>query len=413
MKIGYLMQEGVPDIRYFPLDGPANHVRQVINELASLGHQMRLLAKFNGKLWRSDDLEIFQPVSVRWLDQGLIRTFEKAIRRIQFELNLPYAAIFDSIRFAAACHQELAGFDLLYERMGWMGYGGGLAAQWLRIPLIQEINGDHISELEMLGIAPRGLQRWLSTCLMKKATEWASYIVASGGGWRKQFIERWKADPDKVTTIENGSELIDILERDQLRAFTTEEKEDTVTNIVYLGGFQPWQGIPILLRAFSQAYYQGANIRLVLIGSGSSLSEINQLIDELKINRRITLTGRLRSDEYAPYLAKADIGVAPYCGRFEFSGLKIIDYMAAGLATIASGENGQPAILTHGRTGWIIPPCNHDALCDAIIRLSNDKELTRQIGRAARLEAENKYSWQNTARQLEGIFYRALDSHRE
>jgi hypothetical protein len=123
-------------------------------------------------------------------------------------LQLPYAALFESLRFALACCQELAGYDLFYERMGWVGYGGGLAARWLKTPLILELNGDHLSEMEMQGMAPRGLQRWPSKMLMKQQVALASHTVATGEGWRRQYIERWRANPERVTVIENGSELV-------------------------------------------------------------------------------------------------------------------------------------------------------------------------------------------------------------
>jgi hypothetical protein len=55
MKIGYLMQAGVPDIRQRPLSGPANHVWQVYKQLEALGHQMTLLAVLDGKIWLSTE----------------------------------------------------------------------------------------------------------------------------------------------------------------------------------------------------------------------------------------------------------------------------------------------------------------------------------------------------------------------
>ncbi len=82
-----------------------------------------------------------------------------ALRRIQSTLQLPYLHFFESMRFASACWQELAGCDLLYERMGWMGCGGAIAARRSGQPLVLEVNGDHLAEYEMLGVAPQGIQR--------------------------------------------------------------------------------------------------------------------------------------------------------------------------------------------------------------------------------------------------------------
>jgi glycosyltransferase involved in cell wall biosynthesis len=352
-------------------------------------------------------LQRFEIVPIDWLDRGPLRFFERAVRRVQYELKLPYAAFFESIRFAQACRQQLADCDLLYERMGWVGYGGGLAARWLRVPLILEVNGDHLSEMEMLGVAPRGMQRRLSLVLMRQAAHRASHVVATGHGWRERFIERWGVAPERVTVIENGTEMVNLLDRDQLHSFRSLEDLPDLATVIYIGAFEPWHGVTILVRAFAKAIAHGARVRLILVGSGSQQATVQQLVQELGVEECTTLTGYLAPQQIAPYLAQADIGVSPYCGRVEYSGLKLLDYKAAGLVTLASGESGQPSIIEHGRTGWVVPPCDEEALCEAMVQLADDTSLRQKIGRTARLEAEECHTWRHTAQQLEQLFVRS------
>jgi glycosyltransferase involved in cell wall biosynthesis len=405
MKIGYLMQQGV-DVRRAPFDGPANHVRNVIEELRRRGHEVRLIARLDGTIWKSDDLIAFEPVRVKHLDAGPLRWFERALRRVQYELALPYLGLFESSRFAAACAQELADYQLLIERRSWMTYGGVLAAHWLKIPIVLEDNGDPLADLEAKGEAPQGLQRRLSLAIMRRAIHAATHVVASGDGWRDACRKRWQLAADRITTIENGTTLVEILQREQLRAFQQVDLCDKQSTLVYVGGFYPWHGITQLLHAFARAAAQGAKARLILIGSGSGFKEAQQLALELDILDLVTFTGHLSPCDYAPYLAEADIGLSPYCNWMEFSGLKVLDYKAAGLATIASGRNGQPATLQHGRSGWIVPPCDEDALTRAISHLAADRQLCRRLGRTARMEAEQSHRWQHTASRLEELFFR-------
>lgn len=402
MKIGYLMQAGVPDMFRQPPSGPALHVKHVIKELQALGHSVQLLAKMGEQIWKSTDLENYQPVTIRWIDKGPLRLFESAVRRVQYELKLPYAAAFEAAHFAAACRQELATCDLFYERMGWMGYGGVLASRSLNLPWVLEVNGDHLTEFESLGIAPKGLQRRLSISLMRWAAQRAAHVVAAGEGWRQSFIGRWQVDPRRVTVVENGSELVTLLSRNQLRAFANTPTDDIT--IVYIGAFETWHGLTILLNALARVLAQGTTVKLVLIGQGRELETIKTQINQLALTPYVTLTGYLPASQLAEHLSNADIGVSPYCGRVEYSGLKLLDYKAAGLATIASGQNGQPAVLQHGQTGWIVPPCDETALSEAIRHLATNAALRQQIGRAARIEAETQHSWRCTAQQLEQLF---------
>jgi glycosyltransferase involved in cell wall biosynthesis len=404
MRIGYLMQAGVPDIRQRPLSGPANHVWQVYKQLESAGRQMKLLAVLDGKIWSSTDLEAFTPITTPWLDRGPLRLLERAIRRLQASLQLPYAAAFESLRFALACRRELADCELWYERMGWFGYGGALAAHWSGIPLVWEVNGDHLTEFEMLGIAPQGAQRQLSVRLVRQAARRVRHVVATGEGWRQRFIERWGVEPDKVTVVENGSEMVDLLSSSDLRAFQPASTLAEPVTLIYIGAFEPWHGLEIVLPALAEAVSQGLPLRLILVGSGTQREKLEQLAEAHGLTSLVTFTGRLQPSQFAHYLRTADIGLSPYCGRVEFSGLKLLDYKAAGLATIASGQDGQPAVLEHGRTAWIVPPCDKEALCQAIVRLATDVELRQKMGQQARLEAEQIHSWRHTVQELEQIF---------
>ena len=401
------MQEGGPDVRKLPLTGPANHVLKIYKQLQSLGHDVRLLARYDKQIWLSDDLQTFTPITVKKSDMGLRRQIERGLRGIQSRLSIPYFNLFESLRFADACRQEMGDRELYYERMGWMGYGVGLAARQMQIPLVLEVNnGDFITELERLGVAPEGFQRWLAIRLMHAAVERADHVVATGDGHRQRFIEWWNVDPATVTTVENGSEIVEILNRDQLAAFCEEVKAHVT--VVFVGAFEPWHGILILLSAMAKIVASDPNVRLILIGSGTLEEQVRQQILDLGLAENVILTGQLNISQVAKYLSASDIGVAPYCGWMEYSGLKLFDYKSAGLGIVATGKDDQPATLKQGETALIVPPCDGDALAESILKLVVDRNLRRKLGQNARIEAEMYHTWKHTTRQLENIFAKVV-----
>lgn len=412
MRIGYIMQEGGPDVRQVPLTGPARHVVRVFEQLQRLGHDVRLLARYGGVILRSDDLVRYEQVPPTRYDGGLRRSLERGVRGVQSRAGLPYFNLFESLRFAAACESELADCHVLFERLGWMGLAGGIAARRLGVPLVAEVNnGDFITELERLHVAPRGLQRRLALRLMAGAIGRADRFVATGDGHRQRFIEFWKADPATITTVENGSELVDSLERDDLASFSTARDAAPLT-LVFVGAFEPWHGILILLAAVRRVRERVGGFRLVLIGSGTLESQIRAYVAEHRLETVVEMTGQLDLEAAGGILSSADIGLAPYCGWMEYSGLKLFDYKAAGLAIIASGENGRPATLSHGQTAWVVPPCDENALVEALIHLAGDAALRRSLGQAARADAERHNSWRHTAQQIETVLASVVPSRR-
>lgn len=176
-----------------------------------------------------------------------------------------------------------------------------------------------------------------------------------------------------------------------------------------MGGFYPCHGVPVLFEALSRVIAQGVRARLVMIGAGDGLGDARRHANGLRLNGAVTFAGHLAPREYAPLLAAADVGVSPYSGWPEFSGLKVLDYKAAGLPTIASGRNGHPPTLRDGCTGIIVPPGNVEALQQAILRLSADPPSRRRMGQLARVEAELLHAWDHTAARLEEVFDHVIE----
>lgn len=397
MKITYLAQQS-PELRQPPFDGPANHMRYVARELQALGHSVNVAAGIDQQVWLSAEGQPFRAFQGRGAVPAVL---ERLLRRLQTSVRFPYLNYFESRRFAAGLTRTFPQTQALLERASWTSYGGALAARWLGVPWVLEYNGDPLHDLSAKGMAPQGLQRQISTEIMRSTLHSADHLIASGQGWKRNLIETWQVPEQRITVIENGTPLVDLLTRGQLRNF--EPGAAAKIEIVYLGGFDAWQGTQQALLAFKRLLATHIPAHLVMIGAGVTLAESQALADRLGLEGAVTFTGALSPEAYAPYLAAAEIGLSPYCGWKEFSGLKLFDYKAAGLAIIASGEGDQPLTLTHGETGWIVPPCDEEALGAALIHLAADRDLRRRLGQNARLEAEQQHSWRHTAQAIAAL----------
>ena len=62
---------------------------------------------------------------------------------------------------------------------------------------------------------------------------------------------------------------------------------------------------------------------------------------------------------------------------------KVFDYMAAGRATILGIDGVIREVVENAKGGIFIEPGNEKALADAVMKVKNDPELSRQMGKAA------------------------------
>jgi glycosyltransferase involved in cell wall biosynthesis len=157
----------------------------------------------------------------------------------------------------------------------------------------------------------------------------------------------------------------------------------------------------------------GAGVELVWIGSASTLQGLQPIrpwleelgrrqrgvdlklvcnrfleLEHLPV-RRCTWTEAAEAEE----LASADIGIAwvpdDLWSRGK-CGLKVLQYMAAGLPVIANPVGVQAAMVRHGETGFLVE--TREQWLEAAGRLIHDPALRRRMGRAGRQLVEQEYS---------------------
>lgn len=258
-----------------------------------------------------------------------------------------------------------------YDRTPW------LAAALLGRPLVLELH--HIGSYERR-------QRGRGASRLADALERA--------GWRRsealwvisqelaRLIVQLGAEPEKVHCIPWG------IEDPPLGAWQP-RPGDRPVRVVFAGSFYPWHGIEVLLEAFADAARRAPELHLTVIGDGLSRAENERRARELGIAERAEFTGWLDHGALARHLREAHIGVAPFlpADPFYMRPVKILDYMSAGMAVVASGQGEVERMLEHGRTGWLVTPGDPRSLADALVRLAPDRELRERLGRAAQAEA--------------------------
>ncbi len=112
-------------------------------------------------------------------------------------------------------------------------------------------------------------------------------------------------------------------------------------------------------------------------------------------NVRVHCGLKPNSPELLKLFDQADIFCLPTQG--DFSSIASLEAMATGLPVIVGAVGGIPELIEDGRTGFLIPPSDLNALGKRLDELIEDRELRLSVGRAARLACERHL---NIERQL-------------
>ena len=167
-----------------------------------------------------------------------------------------------------------------------------------------------------------------------------------------------------------------------------------------------------LLAAAQIVLARRPKVRFLVVGDGFGeggarhFDQMRGLASELGVTDGVLFAGR-RAD-LVDVLASFDISVQASISE-NYGGT--IESLLMERPMVATAVGGMPEIVVDGETGLLVPACDPGALADAIIRLVDDPELGRQMGRVGRQRMLEGHTIQHT---IDGVIaaYRELAEER-
>ena len=147
---------------------------------------------------------------------------------------------------------------------------------------------------------------------------------------------------------------------------------------------------------------------MMIIGEGSLKRRLMRLCRRLKIEERVVFTGFIENHRIPGFINKMDIFIIPSISDSETFGVAAVEAAACQLPVIASDIGGLPEVITHDKTGFLVPPRNSQAIADRIIQLITDTKLRQRMGKDARRRVKEDYDWSQNSRQMEQLYQTVL-----
>jgi glycosyltransferase involved in cell wall biosynthesis len=177
--------------------------------------------------------------------------------------------------------------------------------------------------------------------------------------------------------------------------------------VIYLGLLAPYQGTYHIVHAARQVVAVQPNVHFLVMGYPGS-ETYRSCADELGAGKHMTFTGRVPYEQAARYLRVGDIALAPKLSLTEGAG-KILNYMACALPTVAFDTPQAREFMAH--FGLYAERGSAESLADRINELVQDPDRGRTLGQSLRARAINRFSWDDAARRLLGV-YEAISAPR-
>jgi glycosyltransferase involved in cell wall biosynthesis len=172
-----------------------------------------------------------------------------------------------------------------------------------------------------------------------------------------------------------------------------------------VGRFEVAKDYPNMLRAFAKVREQEPRAVLLLVGRGSLQGETESLARELGLGSGVRFLG-VRSD--VPEVMSAADGYV-MSSAWEGMPMVLLEAAAAGLPIVATKVGGNHEVVRHEESGFLVPPCDHEALGLAMLRLSRLAEPARRaMGDRGRERIRAHYDLGRVAERWEDLYREVL-----
>jgi len=172
---------------------------------------------------------------------------------------------------------------------------------------------------------------------------------------------------------------------------------------------QALENVLFIVDGFDKITKKHPHVRLEIVGGGEYMAQVEKRLQELG-NKKLSYLGRLAPDKVPEYLMGIDVGLYILVKKTKYnlskSPTKLFEYMAMGLAVVASDIGEASYVIDDGKNGLLVR--TNEDLIYAASTLVNEEKRVKELGAEAEQYVTKKYSLTILGKKLDTIIQKNL-----
>jgi phosphatidyl-myo-inositol dimannoside synthase len=164
------------------------------------------------------------------------------------------------------------------------------------------------------------------------------------------------------------------------------------------------KGHPYVLQALRQVIEKLPDTHYVIVGEGPYRPELDRLVEQYGVGEHVTFAGRVSDEQLRAYYTMAEVMAMPSFDipghPNEGLGLTYLEANACGTPVIGADSGGVSEVIEDGASGLLVPPRDHRALAEALLKLLQDPEYAAKLGEYGRRRVLEDFSWPQVAERF-------------
>jgi len=273
--------------------------------------------------------------------------------------------------------------------------------------LCSECNVPLIVELHSSG----SLKTWFKNNKIRnrimQVLEFSNKIICISQDLSQMLIEVG-IDSEKIEIIPLGVDISKFKPNDKI-IIKKYLKIDADKIILYVGRLDKLKGVNYLLKSIYKLKTEYGtsniykNLKLIIIGKGPEMINLQKLSKELNIQEIVTFKGELRGKELENWYSVADLFILP--SLTEGKPVVIYEAMSSECVVIATNVGGIPDQVKDNHTGFLLEPGDIDDLTNKIKYLLENEDVMKKMGEEGRkLVIKEGWTWEGYAERISNLY---------
>jgi colanic acid/amylovoran biosynthesis glycosyltransferase len=177
------------------------------------------------------------------------------------------------------------------------------------------------------------------------------------------------------------------------------------------------KGHKYAIKAINKILQKHNNIQYIIAGDGPLGDELESLVSEFGIENYIKFLGPINQNECLKLYQEANIFILPSVTSDnedqEGTPVVLMEAQAMGLPVISTFHSGIPEVVVEGKSGFLVPEKDVDALAEKLEGLIEHPEIWPEMGRYGRKFVEERYDIKKLNQQLVEIYQNLISGKYE
>ncbi len=294
---------------------------------------------------------------------------------------------------------------------------GGVDVERIALPFRNEIDPVTVWKLAQLATAEdidiihaHTSHTHMIACLVHVLARRPSVVVSRRVSFppKRDVFNRWKYNaPDRILAVsEKVAEVLresDINPEKVVRVYSSIDTSrlavepadrsefgipEDATLLFNAGALVGHKDHQTLIRAFARLYEVYESLHLLIAGEGALRADIEAEIAELGLKDVVTLAGH--RDDVPRWMRAADCYVSSSWS--EGLGTSVLEALACAKPVVATEAGGVGEMVLPGKTGFLVPNKDPEALGDALIACLDDLEAAHKMALAGQKRVDSIFS---------------------